>query len=627
MHPTAVRVEATARGQRWVFPYRDLPGATSKGFGLMGIGIFGMLFTLLWTAAPVSFGIGAMQAGDLMGGMMIAFGSLGMIGFLATLRFALLGLAIVRNKTQSVVELRDGKLLAMEKFCRFTWLNFHWKVSTSDIKEFSLTDSLRFTRSKHRVENGPGKDQAFFNFLLSQSGTNLVACKRSNERQVPIALLYPETMLSAFADTLIESIASTGQKIESPSLSVGRLVEEERARKNGRNEDSDRIPLKTGAAIDSDLRLPKSSSIVIHEKPNSQVAYEVPPQGLGALYGLGFFAIFWLGMSLFMFFGVLTQMMGDPTMENIFLVGFASIFVAIGLGIGLFCLDRSRQKTMIGVLEGQLFIEKTSLLGQKWTDFNKSDLLYVEVGNSNMAVNDVPVRELKICSKNSPKDVGLLSVLTDAELDFLANDLNARLGLTVSRFDLQQPGNLWKSKLRVTSIDELLERETPKHVSFESDIPGQVQLTIRGRDFIGASVGVVVGLIFAGVGAGIIYFNSAELPAVIFGGVFFTIGLAAVVNSILFSFWRYDIEATADELSLHRHWLLGNTRYHWRSENLESIDINPTLANVNTHQNYVLQIVGDPTKNLLYAVNGNDLAFVAGHLNRVVKIPKTVDGS
>ena len=118
-------------------------------------------------------------------------------------------------------------------------------------------------------------------------------------------------------------------------------------------------------------------------------------------------------------------------------------------------------------------------------------------------------------------------------------------------------------------------------------------------------------------------FNSAELPAVIFGGVFFTIGLAAVVNSILFSFWRYDIEATADELSLQRHWLLGKTRHHWRSENLESIDINPTLANVNTHQNYVLQIVGDPTKNLLYAVNGNDLAFVAGHLNRVVNIPKS----
>ena len=71
----------------------------------------------------------------------------------------------------------------------------------------------------------------------------------------------------------------------------------------------------------------------------------------------------------------------------------------------------------------QLAIERKSIFGTKWIEMPVADVAEIAKRPSGMEINNVPVMQLMIRESGGKKH-GLLSQLTDAELDWLADELN-----------------------------------------------------------------------------------------------------------------------------------------------------------------------------------------------------------
>jgi len=602
--------ETTSQGKTWRFPCRDLPTAKTPGCVLLGAGSFGLLFMAVWMAGPLWLGIEMLLNRNLAGLSLIGFGMFGMGSFFYTLRFWLLGLAMVRNRTRARVELRNNVLHVYEDFTKFSLLNFRWKLRVDDIETFRLSEDFSF-------EDGPKKNAmpGFVDRILKQGGMSMLAKSKSNGRKRPVALLYPNEVLQPFADDLIETIALENRLAGNPVLSLQSNISSSRATLPSPTI-SNRIPLSTEPEDEAKLVLPTDSSIIIHEKEDGQVAYEIPPQGFKAVKGFGLFTLVWTSISLTMWFAILASLIANFDWEQLYCLAFISLFAGAGIGFCVFCVYAAKQKTLIGVVGEQLSIQRTSIFGVKWEEFEKDQIHYIEVGPSGTEVNGVQVMELQI-QRHIGKHKSFLSVLSEPELEFLAADLNERFQLREALEAAKKLGNVWRSKLDLGTAEDLGSMKVPKQVRVLTSTDDRLDLEVRGTGMLSCLLGIAFGCVFVVIGFVIMFANNFEAVTIAFGTILSVVGLGFVVASVVSSLWRYSIQATTKELTCTRYWF-GTTRNHWDAADINAIDIETNGWKSNSEDVYSLLVDGEPTKKFLYGVKTPTLAYLAGQLNRVV---------
>lgn len=137
-----------------------------------------------------------------------------------------------------------------------------------------------------------------------------------------------------------------------------------------------------------------------------------------------------------------------PFTFALLMTGFLALFWAVGVGLLLASINMGRRRAIIDVVGGTLLISQPSPFGTLQREWSAEQIDRVVTGPSNMKVNNVPVIELQVHPRTGKK-FGCLSQVNDAELHWLAAEINQALGLKT--YDANAPTTIpqarWDSRI------------------------------------------------------------------------------------------------------------------------------------------------------------------------------------
>ncbi len=167
--PPQIQLTQLADGVRYVLPRRQLGSARYAGIVLIAFGFSATGFMIAWMSGAVGTGP---SGDDPMRWFEIGFALMGLPGLLVGLALILVGLIVLLNLTNSEIELRAGKLCAIERFGPFRWT---LRRSVGSIKQLVVDWALR-SQPEHGSESGTPLD------------TKLAAIIARGERTRPMIL-------------------------------------------------------------------------------------------------------------------------------------------------------------------------------------------------------------------------------------------------------------------------------------------------------------------------------------------------------------------------------------------------------------------------------------------------------
>ena len=428
-----IKLERVPKGTRFVLPPRDLGAAARLGWIGIVIGTVMTLFMFAWMYGPISSGIEDLQRGIKFGWIGILFGMTGLIGLFVAFKAFSGGISVLRNRSHTEVIIGDDELICFE---RLGWVRFKTKTP------FSKMEAIEISQAFLDTDRQSGK--ASIDFGLTWLPDDLMEINL-NEESKPIASGYQIDVVRHFAGLLRHELQSRGM---SEIAIVDRTIDTSSRLSNVATEDGRSGLTASNSALSGATRknspqLPADSDLEETDLDGATV-YRVPSRGLWkGSHGLFAFALLWNGfMAVFssvMFAGLTFQ-----NSEEWFMVLFVSLFWIIGIGLMVGAFYIAKQSAMVGVRDERLFIERKTIFGTKWIEFDSDQVISIEVGNSNVEVNDVPVKQLQIFPAEQDK-VGLFSQLSNPELEWLAHQLRTELDLdsdrqawVTNRFDLDQ---------------------------------------------------------------------------------------------------------------------------------------------------------------------------------------------
>ncbi len=200
--------------------------------------------------------------------------------------------------------------------------------------------------------------------------------------------------------------------------------------------DDDHLGLKDFKAAEKNgswtFLQPADSKIAIHDQGNSK-AYRVSPMGIRkGSKGLLGFSIAWNLFTLVFTIVFISICLAGDLFQGWNLVGsllfalFACLFWLVGIGSLVSAINAGRRTAMLGIADGQLFVERKSIFGTKWLELPIGKIKKIGVGPSGTEINNVPVLELQIRDSAGHKH-GLLSQLANDDLFWLAQELSKSL--------------------------------------------------------------------------------------------------------------------------------------------------------------------------------------------------------
>ncbi len=420
---TKYQKATTSDGVRFELPTRDLGEAAQFGWILVIASAMATCFLVVWSAIWLFVGLGLVVNGQMFGLLVAAISLIGVFGLYHTLKFLTLGWYVVRNKTKCEVEVNSKYLLSNERLGLFTWK-----------RRRELTKIERLT-----IESAYRKDQADKVIGLRDDTVTIrayTAQGSSAQRSFLVAPGYEKDLIQPMLVEVSEAIdyrrrmsvagiapiEISTEVAEPPENLASKLARES----SGLGNQDGELP------VDVVYQRPVDSDIEVYDYAGTE-AFKVPPMGIwkGSKGMLGFSIAWNLFISVFTGFAAFAAFSDGPPNQLGWLAVlggciFLSIFWAVGIGTAIATINAGRRSAMLGVADGQLFIERKGAFGTKWVELPVDEVEKVVVGPSGTSVNNVPIMELQIHKKNGRKH-SLLSQLSNDDLSWIAQELRKSL--------------------------------------------------------------------------------------------------------------------------------------------------------------------------------------------------------
>jgi hypothetical protein len=277
-------------------------------------------------------------------------------------------------------------------------------------RKLRLADIERFELAARAVESQstPGIDLGALG--VGQLG-GLIAVMRNGPKRV-VAIGYPREWLSALAGELSGDMAQHGETVpvQEVSVALGQTAPVQ-------NEES--------------LSQPRHSSARL-VKTGAGVELTVPSRGLFKdSAGMILFGIFWCGMLSVITSGFLFGHSSSHSHDSLGKVGTVILFAlfwVVGLGVLSLGVHLGTRVWTVQADKTDLRVKLSSALRKKEWQWRTTEIQKIQVGNSNMEVNDRRLEELQVIPLTGKK-TGLLVGRDHDELVWMATVIRQATGL------------------------------------------------------------------------------------------------------------------------------------------------------------------------------------------------------
>ena len=611
-------IQSTRNGETitWDFPARNLGALKPFGWAGVGIGLFAMAFMALWMGMPLWWGIQAVIGGQLFGLAFIAFAAMGLAGMRHAIRIFRGGLAILRDQTQCRVEL-SATHLKISELLGGARLNREVEIDNIDLL---ILDDLNVLDGSYRAGGLLGAND------LECLTARLKKKKNTSKGHFPVIIGYPPEMLQEFGEVLV---SETQDRQEALQLDAGRYANHSIGPIR-RESESD-----VDEAIESEVRLvrgveameisreqPADSDIVVREDDGT-LAFQVPPTGLmKGSHGLFIFALLWLG---FMTFFTIMMAVGNNNAGGgnpdewgwVFGLAMVSVFWLVGIVMLICAINLGKRSLMLGIMDDMLFVERKSIFGKQWIQYQIDELDSIDVGPSGMEVNDVPVNELQLIPREG-NTLGILSQRDDSELAWLASRLRDATGLVQGR------SNSWQ---RLIDEPEQLDAVTVPKVTVIS-IANGCEIRIDEIGYRKMIFPAIFCFVFMGIGVAISAFALKEIQAggigtlipAIVGFMFFAFSGITIVSLFVSYSRHFLIKARNDSLTVDRLGPLSRASFRWNTDEIKSVTCSDSGAKVNRralHQ-LLIQVRGSTGLKMMLGRERSEIEYVVAQIHRAM---------
>lgn len=408
--PKSITTERLADGIAFHLPPRQLGKGRLLGIPL----IIGALVSVAFGIGFISMPFRAMQEPDqTFQWFLMIFVLVGCVPMFMSLGMAGIGLAVLTGSIRAEVEMRDGKLIAVERAGPLRWRR---RRPTKAIEQIVFSRSL--LRSAMTQRNAGNGDNPLVNQMATVNGASGLIARGENMKDMLIAPVYPAELLEPLAQVIAEKVQAKapGRLFASSDEPRVKVVDEE-AIKNRNPDEEDR------------LDRPAKSTIDIDTTTESDITFIARP--LGFWRGCKFQAIFsvgWIAMSLLMSYGMFRDAWPKGGEDAWMAILFPLIFVSVGVGLFIGALNIGRRIVIIDIVGDTLLITRGSMFGAKVDELPIGDLKSIRVGPSNVEVNNKTLQQLQIRTRGG-KDHKLLTYRKDPELEWLAQQLRLATGV------------------------------------------------------------------------------------------------------------------------------------------------------------------------------------------------------
>ena len=597
--PKLIEFKPTRRGTSLKLPYRKLGKAKIIGWLPDALRLMPRLFRQNWLSSIFPLMFPGPAAGVAVDIFMVAFAAIGLAPLWFGLKILALGIAILRDRTHTRVEITKENLVCNESFFGFS---FKRKIPSQPIKQLVISpmdvppepedddpDSYRTAKTPEFIRNLVPDD------LWGLSTTR----KMGNG----ILLAYPKEILSEAARLIRKELDDIQFQLPSSRV-AGDTTKKETGASNERVKIVDTSqevePQPSGSqtnslqaspsAVSSETleasspaEPPADSLLKVTQQDGTDV-YEVPPQGWRRVMPIVSFAVLW---NVFMLFITLVMIWSKPQNPpaNVWEIsGFALIlllFWCVGVGLAIGAWNSATRSAMIGVTGEQMFIETKSIFGTKWVEFNQNKIHSISVQNSGASVNDVPIKHLVVETEDQPP-LGLFANLANEELHWLAGRLKGSLNFK------------WKNRLDIsTAFDDDGDIIVPESTRLKVDRGVGPTIVEVPTAPLGRLLGFLCFLIFtlvAASGLGWLMVQQGGLGDIFFpvliGGIIAGIPIACLICSLR----RWTIVASPERLTITRQWPLGTKELTFQPENIKNISIGTTGLKTGNQTHYQLVV-------------------------------------
>ena len=573
-------------------PRRELGKLSQLGWIGIGMGLISCLFMFSWMYMPISWGIEDLRQGNKSGWIPILFGMTGLFGLYFAAKMLSAGWSVLNNRSYCKIHIGDAAITNHEYL---GWYRFKTKTSRQEVEAIRICPALSDPDVK-----GTGNRQVTFgsNLIPKELGAIFLGSNKSNR----LATGYPVKILRELAELLRRELTAVGMndievfdQFNATSSSIALQTSNQ----------SVALSTAQDAFQEKRLGLPEESELEETELDGAAV-YRVPSRGLlRGSHGLLPFAVLWNGFML-VFTTVALANMNLKGSEALFVIGLVALFWIAGIGLLVGAFYLGKQSAMLGVRDGSLFIERKTIFGTKWTEFEPNQIAAVEVGASGMEVNGVPVMQLHVFP-HGKKRVGMLTQLGNEELDWLAQNLREQLGLRsdqqgwlLNRFDLDQelspPAS---SQVVVDQSDSVTTIDVPAIGLWDWKSPIYFALL-----FTFASFPIAIALMFA------FGFD----PMVFLVPLVTTLtGAGILISTTIYRTRRFNVRATDQKLTIERrgYW----SDFDFEVERKELLDVLVADSGVRTNNKIEMKLHikcdSQPDFSMMYGRDEMEIGYVA----------------
>ena len=606
MSTVHLEAEPTGYGQRIRLPNRDLGGMTVLGWVLVVFGSIGALFMLGWTAGPAAIGIGFIFKGEWIGYVVLAFGMLGLGGLFVALKFLAAGIAIVRNRLGCEIRITNDQVISREQF---GWFSQSFKVDRKKIESLFLRPLL-----PEELDGTDRPANAQIEWFAKRLPRNLHAIAIQPKKGMLIAAGYPNEIVSPLAELIKDELDRNRVGLVSIVEAEKEFTDTPRKEKTQTIQQPVSIVHQSADDVEAaPVQLPANTSLAISDQDGATV-YRIPAKGVWkGSHGLMILGVFWNGFLAFVTLAMLTGN-GEVVADLWILILVFSLFWAVGIGIVVGALYLGSQSALVGVREGLLFIERRTIFGTKWTEFEQGGIASIHKGPSNITVNDRPVMELKIQPVGEPA-IGMFSQLATDEIHWLAQQLSNQLELR------PQSSNSWR---RCVDLDNpLVAPETSRiTVARESN---QTLITVPKKNIEGHWSLIMIGSLFAfgsipAAVAAMVYLNAPwiVIPIAVIGTL---TGMAMLVADRIYSTRWFHVIVDESRVTISRHGFLSEKTTTIAKEDVRSIALEGSGTRVNGRTYMHLAIKSRILSESFTLMSGRDereIAYVAALIHQTM---------
>jgi len=590
-----IEFKSNRRGMLLQLPPRSLGKAKRFGWLPVMFSLFPIGFAASWLTNLFPMIFKGPPAG--MGGVdifLVAFTAIGLVPLWFGLKVFALGIAILLDQTYTSVEITKENLISYESFFGFS---FKRKVPSQPIKELVILATSRKMQTSILV--------AYPTEILTEAASLIRKELDDIQFQLPSSRHSGETAESqTVASNARIKIIDISQEAKLPPS------ERETSSLQATPSVSPIVPIESSTAAPP----PADSLLKVTHQDGTDV-YEVPPQGWRK--GGAGLALFWNG---FMLLATLLVMFSKPqnpaagVWEIVGIVAFLSLFWAIGIGLAIWAWNSAKRSAMIGVSGDQMFVETKSIFGTKWVEFNQSEIHSISVQDSDMSVNDVPIKHLVVETEDQPPR-GLFANLANEELHWLAGRLKGSLKFKrKNRLNISTAFNDDGDIIAPASTRLKVDRGVgPTYIEVPAALLGKQLITLF---FFALSVVFVTG---------VFWFPAQQLDfgLVIFLTLFGSIFVITTLSSFLCDSRRWTIAASRERLTITRRWPLGTKETTFEPEEIKKICIGTTGFKTSNQRHYQLVVHTHQQKKAMTLMSNwsvKELKYVAATIYDALEI-------